>query len=386
MFFIRRDKELEKFSIEKLYKMYSSDQIDDEPYYQRYSDLWSIEKQRLLIDTIINGYDMPKFYFHYILHSDNALNKTQKQYAIIDGKQRIKTIVDFINGVFDLDETVKCLDNPNLNFNKVNYMTIATKREFIEIKERIDIFQLDIIHISTDEFDRIEEMFLRLNEGVPVNNAEKRNSIGGYLIEEANKFVKKSVFFTTKVRFGNKRMEHQDLLLKLCLIERSQNIESFTKKNLDDLVKQFKPKRNSTPKEKSELKIEAEDLINATGQRLEKLSQVFTENDAMLRYKGILPLYYIFLKQRSNISPTKFKSFIKTFDSVRAENRRIGRITKPNTTLLQFDRLNQQGAHQAKSLMTRLKILNFYFDLGTNSFDQEMQPDEIGIKQEDENI
>jgi hypothetical protein len=386
MFFIKRDTELEKVTIEKLYKMYSNNQIDDEPYYQRYSDLWSIEKKRLLIDTIINGYDMPKFYFHYILYSDNALNKTDKQYAIIDGKQRIKTIIDFLNDDFELDESVKYLDNPNLNFNKVNYKTIASKREFIEVRERIDNFQLDIIHITTDEFDRIEEMFLRLNEGVPVNNAEKRNSIGGFLIEEANKFVKKSEFFTTKVRFGNKRMEHQDLLLKLCLIEHSETIESFTKKNWDNLVKHFKPKKNQTQKEKDELKMEASKLVNDTSYRLNNLSEVFEQNDMMLRYKGILPLYYIFLKQRQNVSPNKFKTFIKAFDKVRADNRKIGKTSKPNTTLLQFDRLNQQGAHQAKSLLTRLKILNFYYDLGPNSFDKEMSHQEIGIEIEDDNM
>jgi hypothetical protein len=386
MFFINRDTEQEKVTISKLYKMYSNNQIDDEPYYQRYSDLWSIEKKRLLIDTIINGYDMPKFYFHYILFNDNLLNKTQKQYAIIDGKQRIKTIIDFINGVFELDESVKYLENPKLDFKKVNYKTISSKREFIEVRERIDNFQLDIIHITTDEFDRIEEMFLRLNEGVPVNNAEKRNSIGGYLIDEANKFVQKSEFFISKVRFGNKRMEHQDLLLKLCLIEWSQSIESFTKKNLDNLVKHFKPKKNSTTKEKSELKTEAENLIDTTGNRLDNLSKVFTENDAMLRYKGILPLYYIFLKQRNDVSPNKFKTFIKAFDKVRAENRKIGKSKKPNTTLLQFDRLNQQGAHQSSSLITRLKILDFYFNIGINNFDREMPPEDIGIKLDDDSI
>lgn len=159
MFYINRNTELEKVTISKLYKMYKENEIDEAPYYQRYSELWTPEKKRLLIDTIINGYDMPKFYFHYIMSSNNKLNTTNKQYAIIDGKQRINALIEFLDGDLILDESVKYLENPELSFNKVTYKTLATKNEFWQIKEIIDNFQLDIIHITTDEFDRVEEMF-----------------------------------------------------------------------------------------------------------------------------------------------------------------------------------------------------------------------------------
>lgn len=366
--------------------MYKQNEIDEAPYYQRYSELWSPEKKRMLIDTIINGYDMPKFYFHYIMSNSNQLNTTNKQYAIIDGKQRINALVEFLNGELELDESVKYLENTDLSFNKVSYKTLSTKSEFWKIKEIIDNFQLDVIHITTDEFDRVEEMFLRLNEGVPVNNAEKRNSIGGLLIEEVNNMVKEFEFFTKKVRFGNKRMEHQDLVLKLCLIENSTKIESFTKKNMDSLVKHFKPKKNATPTERAKLKNEAQSLLGIVKKRLGVLSTVFDEKDGMLRYKGILPLFYLFLKDNPSITLKKFKEFINNFDEIRNANRKIGKMEKPNTTLLQFDRLNQQGAHQAKSLETRLKIMDFYFSKGTNNFKDEMPLKEIGIETDDDTL
>lgn len=386
MFYIKRNTDLEKITISKLYKMYKQNEIDEAPYYQRYSGLWSPEKKRLLIDTIINGYDMPKIYFHYIMSSNNQLNTTNKKYAIIDGKQRINALVEFLNGELELDESVKYLENPELSFNKVTYKTLSTKSEFWQIKEIINSFQLDVIHITTDEFDRVEEMFLRLNEGVQVNNAEKRNSIGGLLIEEVNKMVKKFEFFTKKVRFGNNRMEHQDLVLKLCLIENSTKLESFTKKNMDSLVKYFKPKKNATPTERSKLINEAQTLLENVKNRLEVLSNVFDEKDEMLRYKSILPLFYLFLKDNPSISSKKFKEFIKNFDEIRNANRKIGKTEKPNTTLLQFDRLNQQGAHQAKSLETRLKIIDFYFSKGTNNFKDEMPLKEIGIETDDDTL
>ena len=118
MFYINRNPELEKITISNLYKIYKLNKIDDTPYYQRYSELWTDEKKRLLIDTIINGYDIPKFYFHYILSVNNQLNSTNKEYAIIDGKQRLNALVSFLEGEFELDESVKYLKNPNLSFKK----------------------------------------------------------------------------------------------------------------------------------------------------------------------------------------------------------------------------------------------------------------------------
>ena len=386
MFYIKRNSELEKISVSTLYKLYKNKELDESPYYQRFSDLWTIEKKRLLIDTIINGYDIPKFYFHYITSNDNSLNETNRRYAIIDGKQRLNALVEFYEDFLELDETVKWLENPELKLDKVKYSDLFKKKEYLDIKSKIDNYQLDIIHVTTDEFDRIEEMFLRLNEGVPVNNAEKRNSIGGYLIEGINSLVKSSDFFKVKARFGNKRMEHQDLLAKLCLIESSNSIESFTKKNLDTLVRKYKPKKTATETEKKKLKVEAKALLDNVDSGLETLCQIFDDKDDLLRSKGTIPLYYLFLKRNQTIGKTKFKDFLTKFDTERSTNRKIGRTKKPNTTLLQFDRLNQQGAHQAKSLETRLKIMSFYIDKGGSNFKQEMPLKDIGIDEENETV
>jgi hypothetical protein len=384
MFYIKRNPSLERIDIQSIYLMHKNKELDESPYYQRFNDLWSIEKKRLLLDTIINGYDIPKFYFHYIISNENTLNQTNKKYAIIDGKQRLNTLVEFFENELALDETVKWLDNPDILLKGVRYKDLSIRKELVELKSKIDNYQLDIIHVTTDEFDRIEEMFLRLNEGVPVNNAEKRNSIGGYLIEGINKLVKTSDFFVNKVRFSNKRMEHQDLVTKLSLIEDSTLLESFTKRNLDNLVKKYKPKQKATDNEKKKLKKDANDLLKNVEYGLQNLNGVFGNNDELLRYKGILPLYYLFMKNNIKTSKSKIRDFIKNFEEARAKNRKIGLSEKPNSTLLQFDRLNQQGAHQVNSLNNRLKIMYFYWTNGGSNFRKEMKPSEIGIESDEE--
>ena len=40
------------------------DRIKMDPEYQRQGDIWNREKRQMLIDTIINGLDVPKLYLH----------------------------------------------------------------------------------------------------------------------------------------------------------------------------------------------------------------------------------------------------------------------------------------------------------------------------------
>ncbi len=46
------------------------DMILMDPVYQRQGEIWSLEKRQLLIDSIINRYDIPKLYFHKLERAD----------------------------------------------------------------------------------------------------------------------------------------------------------------------------------------------------------------------------------------------------------------------------------------------------------------------------
>src|SRR6185437_9993299 len=72
--------------------------VNENPTYQRESAIWSLEKQQLFIDSIVNNYDIPKIYFHDLRGEKKELVK----YAIIDGKQRLHTIYEFLGSKFSL--------------------------------------------------------------------------------------------------------------------------------------------------------------------------------------------------------------------------------------------------------------------------------------------
>ena len=84
-------------TIESLIHKYYAFGINMNPDYQR-DYVWELSDKQLLIDSIFNNIDIGKFAF---IHLDyNTWNKTGYAYEILDGKQRLKTIIDFYENRF----------------------------------------------------------------------------------------------------------------------------------------------------------------------------------------------------------------------------------------------------------------------------------------------
>ena len=71
-------------------------EINMNPEYQRMGGVWTTEKRRLLIDSILYDYELPKNYFHALC--PEALSETGFRFAVIDGRQRLEAIWGFMDG------------------------------------------------------------------------------------------------------------------------------------------------------------------------------------------------------------------------------------------------------------------------------------------------
>jgi Protein of unknown function DUF262 len=150
-------------------------EINMSPDYQRMGGIWTPEKRRLLIDSILNDYDIPKIYFHAL--NNKSFSKTGFRYAVIDGRQRLETIWDFMDGKFTLSPEFEYQRDPDTDLASLSYDDIA--KRFPKIKVKFDSFVLPVVTVAIegDDLDLIEDMFSRLNEAVPLNAAEKRNAL-----------------------------------------------------------------------------------------------------------------------------------------------------------------------------------------------------------------
>ena len=78
-------------ALDKLYKRRDRYEIPD---WQR-QEVWGADKKRLLIDTILRGWKLPKFYFL-------KTNDDPEEFDVIDGQQRLTAIWDFMDGELKL--------------------------------------------------------------------------------------------------------------------------------------------------------------------------------------------------------------------------------------------------------------------------------------------
>lgn len=322
--------------------------INSNPEYQRNGEVWTKEKKQLLIDSILNDYDIPKLYFHLL--PKNA-GEEHYDYSIIDGRQRIEAIWGFMDGAFPLSDDFILLSDEEINAKGLTYSDLA--KEFPRLRVRFDSYILPVILVETGDIELIEDMFSRLNEAVPLNAAEKRNALGGPMATAIRNLAEEP-FFTDLVKFSNKRYQHREVATRFLFIEYSYHsgrLLDTKKPYLDKMVANFKGREFN----------EVEPYLNASLLVVRAMSGIFSRADVLLRSQSIVTIYYLVVKlslenkQLGLITRPRLFQFFE----VLADNKRAAEqdITNANYDHLEFDRLSQQGTNDAYSIRERTRIL-----------------------------
>lgn len=326
--------------------------INVEPWYQRRGDVWDKYKKQLLIDSILNEFDIPKLYFHVISAQKKQTEGFDYDFAIIDGRQRLEAIWQFMDDQFPLSEEFEYFGDPSVQAAGLTYSGLASK--YPRLKIRFDAFSLPIICVETDDIDLIEDLFSRLNEAVPLSAAEKRNAIGGPMAE-CIRDISGHHFFTDRVKFPNKRYQHREVAARLLFIEYSllfsERIVDTKKPYLDDMVRRYK---NGEARQLPKLRTETITVLN-------NLDAVFVSEDELLRSQGAIPVFYLLTKQAALVGQQQKieRIRIQEFYNKVWQNRLMAAndITLANFELLEYDRMTQQGTNDAASIRERVRIL-----------------------------
>jgi len=325
--------------------------IDMNPSFQRQGRLWSRGDKSYLIDSILNEYDIPKIYMADFTYGNTTLNKTGFPYAIIDGKQRLEAIFDFYSGQVLLDDEFVYQQNPHLKLGGLGYADLAKNHP-----EVADIFRnhpLSVVHVITDEQERIDELFVRLNRSKPLTGAEIRNAMSGPLTEII-RLIAGHELFKLRVKFATTRAQDKNAATKLLLFEYNGKLVETKRNNLDRFVEKAKKE----PREKIEL---ASRRVIDT---LDRMSEIFLPGDPMLRSAGVFPVYYWLICQTDFKSDPYVREFLNAFEKARKANREKAsdpsQATKVDSELMHFDRLNR-STDDERSHVERHKILEKRF-------------------------
>jgi hypothetical protein len=182
--------------LDKIYKRRDRYEIPD---WQR-EEVWDMPRKQLLIDSILRGWRLPKFYF--VLTSANP-----QSYEVVDGQQRLATIFEFLSDELELSEdTAK-------EFKGKTYKALP-----VDISDQVDDFEIDFDEIQDATDKEIRDFFQRLQSGLQLNSSEKLNAIPSKLRAFCRKQSQHD-FFTKHVVFNDKRYAHFDVMAKVATLE-----------------------------------------------------------------------------------------------------------------------------------------------------------------------
>ena len=321
--------------------------IDMVPVYQREGRLWSRADKAFLIDSILNGYDIPKIYMADFTVGVVDLNRKGLPYAIIDGKQRLEAIFDFVDGNLALDDEFVFQPDPRLKLAGLGYRDLS--KLYPEVADIFNTWPLSVVHVVTNEQEKIDELFVRLNRSKPLTGAEIRNAMAGP-VTELNRFLIGHELFRSSVSFPKKRAQDKNAATKLLIFEFNGRPVETKKATLN----KFTVQARKEPREKIELS--SRRVIDT----LDRMSEIFLPHDPLLRSAGVFPVYYWFVREIDTKQDQYVREFLNAFERARKENREIAsdpaRAAASDSELLTFDRFNR-STDDERSHLERHRIL-----------------------------
>ena len=206
----------ERRAIDKIFRRRDRYDIPD----RQREEVWDTPKKQLLIDSILRGWKLPKFYF---------VKTSDDEYDVEDGQQRLLAIFEFCANELPLTA------ESSKQFGGKFYRDLPQK-----IADAVDDFEIeyDLIEDATDE--ELKDFFQRLQAGLPLNTSEKLNAVHSKLRDYCRN-VAKHPFFKDTVAIRNSRYSHFDIVAKVATIE----IEGLdTGLRFDDIREVFDSQRN----------------------------------------------------------------------------------------------------------------------------------------------
>ena len=240
-----------KREVDKMFKRRNRYEIPD---WQR-QKIWSRPKKQKLIDSMLRGWKLPKFYF-YKLEED--------QFEVVDGQQRLTAIFEFCSDEWPLN------DDSAEEFGGSLYSDLP-----INVQETFDDFEIEYDEIADANEQELKEFFLRLQAGLPTTASEKLNASHSKLRDYCKK-LSEHEFFKSKVAVANTRYAHFDIVSKVASLELDGLLTGL---RYEDLKKVFDSNASFSSG-------------SAAGKKLKKtfdyLNKVFPQKSSLLRNRTIV--------------------------------------------------------------------------------------------------
>ena len=199
-----------KFNIKELQGLLADELIFINPEYQRSDDVWSRTQKIELIKSIYSCYSIGVF----VLYKND-----KSQYEILDGQQRMRTIKKYIEDGINLSDT---------GLPYYGELSDADRTSF----DDYFLYYLELTsHDPNNKEEDIVQTFLRLQEGTPLNKAEKLNAQRGKFKDAFRTIRENSPVFNYLK--NDKRFRFRQLAAELLMLELETDFDSLIFPSLD---------------------------------------------------------------------------------------------------------------------------------------------------------
>ncbi|NTS40782.1 DUF262 domain-containing protein [Flavisolibacter sp. BT320] len=263
-----------KWTIKKLYETYKKSQLNLNPPYQR-NFIWTIADQQYLIGSLKKRNPIPNFFL---------LEKPEGKYEMVDGQQRSRTMISYIDKQFaDLEGSL---------FDKKKHA------QFLK-------YEFPVTIISDTEGESIEKFYAIVNKtGVHLNKPEVRkadfyNTNYLKLVNEItnSKDFSKLHIFTDK---SLKRMNDIEYVAELVILIKDGHVDK--KENMDEYFK-----NDLSIDECSNIKRKFSNVLG----KINMLNQVYRISNSRYKQKNDFYTLFDFILNNDNVDLATLQYFYK---------------------------------------------------------------------------
>ncbi len=246
-----------------LQKLDSENKIIYNTEFQR-GEVWDLPRKQKLVDSILRGYNINTVFFRQL---------PDGKYECLDGQQRLKTLLkEFLNDEFPI--------NPKFTpeFKREAYFSELPE----PLKLRIRSYAIFVIIFYTDKDEETCKIFLRLQEGLPLNAPEKLNAVMGLLRNEIMDLSKHH--FIKNLGIEDYRFAHRYMTAQIFLLTLRNQLTDVKFRNLEEMYATYKTTKPS------------ESVRNSIERTLNFLDKQFGEDAKIIEFRADFVTLYLFAK------------------------------------------------------------------------------------------
>lgn len=332
---------------------YVGETLKIKPPYQR-KPIWTSKQKCYLIESILMGLPVPEIYIQQITSP-----KGETTYAIVDGQQRIRTVLQFIGSEIDPDEK----EHNKFVLDKLKSTSEWYNASFSDLLDNVKTsfygYQFVVRYLKTGSDDEVRDMFERLNKYLtPLKSQELRNAtyMGPFIklsevLADNEYWAENRIVTAAAIR----RMSDVEFMSEL-LIGVLHGPQGGSAKVIDEYYHQYEDYEDEFPEQRAAVKLFNETL-NTIKAHLPDIKAT--------RWGNKTDFYTLFVTIADLLRLGRFKSSSKSFKSsldrfakhinIRLANEKA----KVNKDAIDYVRAVEKGANDKKRRADRhLALMN----------------------------